>query len=230
METIQLGQHIVRFWDASSGRKDAPVIFLAQAEDSEHEWREILSYLEKTVCRLVGFESQQWNDAYSPWVSDTLFTGQEPFGGQGEQTLQWLKEAAVPAAEKYFSIRGERYRRAVAGYSLAGLFALWAFYTSGNFTGCASCSGSLWYQGWLEFITRYKAPEESSVYLSLGRREEHTRNTVMAAVGECTRQTLQHLQKDSSVKCCELEWHPGGHFQDTSWRSARGIQWLSQHL
>lgn len=72
METIQLGQHIVRFWDASSGRKDAPVIFLAQAEDSEHEWREILSYLEKTVCRLVGFESQQWNDAYSPWVSDTL--------------------------------------------------------------------------------------------------------------------------------------------------------------
>ena len=72
METIQLGQHIVRFWDASSGRKDAPVIFLAQAEDSEHEWREILSYLEKTVCRLVGFESQQWNDTYSPWVSDTL--------------------------------------------------------------------------------------------------------------------------------------------------------------
>lgn len=229
METIQLGQHTVRFWDASSARKDAPVIFLAQGENSGEEWKEITQCLEKAECRLVGFESKQWNDAYSPWASDTLFPGQESFGGQGKQTLQWLEEEAVPTAEKYFSIR-ETCRRAVAGYSLAGLFALWAFYTGGCFSGCASCSGSLWYPGWPEFITGHRAPRTSAVYLSLGRKEERTRNAVMAAVGERTRETLRQLQNDSSVECCELEWHPGGHFLDTSRRSARGIEWLSQHL
>ena len=43
-------------------------------------------------------------------------------------------------------------RRAICGYSLGGLFALYAFVNDEHFDACASISGSLWYQGWMGYL------------------------------------------------------------------------------
>lgn len=221
--------HIIRFWGAHEARPQAPVIFLAQGEDAQEEWTEIISLLKPGCCRLVGFESSQWNDAYSPWPGEAVFAGQDSFGGDGGETLRWLEETALKRAGEYYSLKSG-YPCAIAGYSLAGLFALWAFYHSGRFCGCASCSGSLWYHGWTQFLSGREAPEGSAVYLSLGCKEERSRNTALSSVGERTRETLTHLQMDPAIRRCVLEWNPGGHFQDHSRRIARGIEWLSESL
>ena len=45
-----------------------------------------------------------------------------------------------------------RFLPVIAGYSLAGLFALWAAWNSGYFRRVASVSGSLWYPGFTDYI------------------------------------------------------------------------------
>ena len=64
------------------------------------------------------------------------------------------------------------------------------------------------------------------VYLSLGDKEEHTKNPVMAAVGNHIRTLHSHLAK-SGIDCI-LEWNSGGHFKDADWRTARAFQWVME--
>ena len=119
--------------------------------------------------------------------------------------------------------------RMVGGYSLSGLFSLFAFYESRMFDGVASCSGSLWYPGWKEYAAGQKAAEGSCVYLSLGRKEEKTRNRKMAIVGDMTRWQYEQVQQNMNVHTCELTWHNGGHFTDVAHRIAQGFIWMIEH-
>ncbi len=65
-----------------------------------------------------------------------------------------------------------------------------------------------------------------SVYLSLGGKEEKTKNKVMAAVGDRTRAQERLLQEDSMVESVVLEWNAGGHFADAGKRLAKGVKWM----
>ena len=63
-----------------------------------------------------------------------------------------------------------------------------------------------------------------AVYLSLGDREEKTRNPVMARVGDAIREAYDHLQKAGTD--CVLEWNKGNHFKDADLRTAKAFAWL----
>ena len=65
-----------------------------------------------------------------------------------------------------------------------------------------------------------------SVYLSLGGKEEKTKNKVMAAVGDRTRAQEKILREDPMVESVILEWNAGGHFADAGKRLAKGIKWM----
>ena len=66
--------------------------------------------------------------------------------------------------------------RAIAGYSLAGLFALWAVFQTDVFDRAASVSGSLWYDGFTDYINSSVSPSGlRQIYLSLGDREKNAR-------------------------------------------------------
>ena len=65
------------------------------------------------------------------------------------------------------------------GYSMAGLFSLWAAYQTDAFAGVAAASPSIWFPDFLQYMKEHDIRTES-VYLSLGDREEKTRNPVMA--------------------------------------------------
>ena len=67
------------------------------------------------------------------------------------------------------------------------------------------------------------------MYLSLGRKEEKTRNRKMAVVGNMTRWQYEQVQKDLNVHACELIWHNGGRFADVDQRIAQGFIWLIEH-
>ena len=115
----------------------------------------------------------------------------------------------------------------IGGYSLAGFFALWASYQTLMFNGVAAVSPSVWYPDWMNYVETHK-PMTSSVYLSLGDREERTRNPVMARVGECIRK--QHELLATQGINTILEWNKGNHFQHTDERTANGFAWLINHI
>ena len=58
---------------------------------------------------------------------------------------------------------------------MAGLFSLWAAYQTDAFAGVAAASPSIWFPDFLQDMKEHGIRTES-VYLSLGDREEKTRN------------------------------------------------------
>ncbi len=111
----------------------------------------------------------------------------------------------------------------IGGYSLAGLFALWAAYQTDLFAGAAAASPSLWFPGFADYMKEH-ALKTSRVYLSLGDKEEKARNPVTAAVGDRVRAAYSLLKEQGAE--CVLEWNEGNHFKDADLRTARAFSWI----
>lgn len=162
--------------------------------------------------RLVAFVTDDWNNDLSPWEAPAVF-GKDGFGGGAEKTLQEIISYCDDKTKTYY----------IGGYSLAGLFALWAAYRTDVFTGVAAASPSVWFPGFTDHIGE-KKPGCERVYLSLGDKEEKTRNEVMSTVGAKIRLTYKLLS--SQGVDCVLEWNEGNHFKDPHIRTAKAFSWI----
>lgn len=168
---------------------------------------------------------KSWNDELSPWKSPAVW-GKESFGGKAADTLRFLTEQVIPALKQQFALP-ENVRIILGGYSLAGLFALWASTQTALFSGVAAASPSVWFPGWMEFEQQYPI-QAHRIYLSLGDKEEHTKNTVMATVGDNIRALHSRLAERGTD--CTLEWNIGGHFKDADLRTARAFRWAMEDM
>jgi hypothetical protein len=143
---------------------------------------------------------ESWNDALSPWEVPAVW-GKQGFGGKAADTLRFLTEQGMPTLKQQFEL-SENVKIILGGYSLAGLFALWASTQTHLFYGIAAASPSVWFPGWMEFEQQHPM-QTQRVYLSLGDKEEHTKSTVMAAVGDNIR--ALHSQLTARGVDCTLE-------------------------
>ncbi|MBR2823546.1 MAG: hypothetical protein IKE24_07675 [Clostridia bacterium] len=110
----------------------------------------------------------------------------------------------------------------IAGYSLAGLFALYALYRCDAFDRAASMSGSLWFPDFREYALTHAFPKRpEKIYLSLGDREAATRNPLLRSVQDNTEQLVSHYRELGLGVTWEL--NPGTHFTDPELRTAKGI-------
>ena len=114
----------------------------------------------------------------------------------------------------------------IGGYSLAGLFALWAVYQTDLFAGAAAASPSIWFPGFLDYMKEHEI-RTRNVYLSLGDREEKTRNPVMSQVGSCI--CSAHMLLEERGVRCTLEWNKGNHFKDPDLRTAKAFAWVIEN-
>lgn len=194
---------------------DGPLlVFLDDAETAE----KVLPAL--TRGSLLAFPAEDWDRELTPWPAPGLGKGREAFGGEGEAFLTKLlaaveeAKAALPAPPPAVGL---------FGYSLAGLFALWAGTRTEEFSLLASVSGSLWYDGWCEYLEAHPC-RAGRVYLSLGEREPKTKNPRMGRVGECAERTAALLRASGAET--RFEWNPGGHFNDPEGRTEKAIRWL----
>jgi len=177
-----------------------------------------------SICKLAGtdffliaLKVASWNDDLSPWKAPAVF-GNEDFGSGAEETLKEVLAELGPID------RNKNYL--IGGYSLAGLFALWSAYQTDVFSGVAAASPSIWFPGFLNCMKEHSL-QAGSVYLSLGDREEKTRNPVMSTVGNCIREAYEIL--DGAGVTCVLEWNKGNHFKEPDLRTAKAFAWVIQN-
>ena len=165
---------------------------------------------------LVAFMIKDWNQELTPWAAPAVF-GKVPFGSGAEKTLEFITSRLLPEVQENIP------HLILGGYSLAGLFALWAGYQTDKFDGIVAASPSVWFPKWIEYATDNK-PLAKSIYLSLGDKEEKTKNPVMAQVGNAIRRQNELMtgQMDNTI----LEWNPGNHFVDSEKRTAKGFAWV----
>ena len=205
-------------------RKQDPAFLLIQpidAREGEETAREADLIAEMTGRHflMAAFETKDWNRDLSPWPAPPAF-GKEPFGGEAERTLSYVREELLPDLRSRYGL-SETVPAVIGGYSLAGLFALWSVWRCRDFAAAAAASPSVWFPGWTGFAEA-SAPSARAVYLSLGDREERTKNRVMAAVGDCIRRTEKTLRERHGTPCV-LEWNEGNHFREPDRRTARAF-------
>ena len=183
------------------------------------EFEKIRELSGRSELGLTAVLVDNWNRDLSPWEAPPVF-GREGFGGGAQDTLEAVLTSVVPQIRTQ---AGKGAKLLLGGYSLAGLFAVWAACQTDVFRGIASASGSLWFPGFLDFMKGHPLQTEA-VYLSLGDKEEKTRNPVMRTVGDCVREAHAFLVERGMRTV--LEWNPGNHFKEPDLRMAKGFAWL----
>lgn len=233
MERIQIGDRTIRTHAFGEGI-GLPVVYCLMGDDLDTQLPEVAGALQPALdagdvrpFRITWCAPVDWNRDYTPWPAPPLFKKEAPFAGQAQGTLDFLRTAWMPQVQAAHGSPDTAQARALLGYSLGGLCALWMLHECALFGAGASCSGSLWYDGWDAYLQAHTVQAEGSrVYLSLGQAEERARNPRMAAVGDATRATHQKLSSDANVAETTLQWHEGGHFADVPARVAQALAWL----
>lgn len=211
------------------GDPDADICLVQMVDDHDMEYLQneydlIVGHYSAKKPLLVAVHVDDWNKDLSPWEAPAAF-GKESFGGGAENTLKYLTEELLPkiSEEHFKDKKGVEY--IIGGYSLAGLFALWASYRTDMFSGCAAVSPSVWFPGWMKYAEGHEIKADN-IYLSLGRKEPETRNSVMKTVGDCIIKQNGFLADKNHI----LEWNEGNHFKEPDVRTAKGFIWALKQL
>ena len=210
----------------SEHTEGAPVIYLPVVMGDGSDVYDRCRELDCPPFTLVAIGGLDWNRELSPWACDGTVRDAETFGGQASEFLDELLNRIIPKVES--SLPQPPAWRGVAGYSLAGLFSLWALWQTDVFGRAASASGSLWFPGFIDYVHEHTMPHTpNAVYLSLGKKETKTPNRMMRHVLEDTL-AMEELLIERGIPTT-MELNPGNHFAQTDLRMARGIHWILTH-
>ena len=198
---------------------------------------------------LVNIGVDLWEENFSPWCAPRVFAKGPNFGNGAQKTLETFINQVIPWAES--ELREPPAYRALVGYSLAGLFSLWAGVTQAGVSpqvarGCqpgaaapqfgasvatfqriGAVSGSFWFPGLLDYVEqqlRRGAVGLTYAYLSLGDRESRTPNPQIMHVRENAELLASKLESAGITSIFEL--NRGNHFQNVEGRIQKALDWL----
>ena len=215
------GKTVEIFTKTNSGNK-IPLVIL---HTFQGEGKEVFDKCAEIGCQnfaLAAIGNLNWNHDLSPWPTPNIGNNKYCFGGADEY-IKKLTNEIMPEIRAELGFEPEF--RAIAGYSLAGLFAIYTAYKTDIFSRVASVSGSLWFPGFTEFAeTNNFAKSPDLIYLSLGEAEAKTRDKNLAPVRKNT-EKLAEIYKSRSIPTI-FELNPGNHFTETVLRTAKGIKSL----
>lgn len=201
----------------------APAVWMNVFEGDGHEVREKLEELGAPDHTLVAVRPNDFDLDLSPWPAEAVFPGQPDFNGGAQAHLAELTEEVMPRV--LASLPGQPAWNGLAGYSMGGLFTLWASTKTDTFARFASGSGSVWYPDFLEYFREAEFPRiPDCVYLSLGGKEAKTRHPLMSQVEVRTQAIKEDLAKRGVP--VTFEKNPGNHFREPDLRMAKGIAWI----
>lgn len=193
---------------------------------------------------LVHIGVDLWEENFSPWCAPRVFAKGPNFGDGAQKTLDTLINHVIPWTES--ELTDPPTYRVLVGYSLAGLFSLWAGVSQQVARGCqpdataphvdapaatfqriGAVSGSFWFPGLLDYVDqqiRGGAVGLTHAYLSLGDREARTPNPQIMHVRENAELLASKLENAGITSTFEL--NRGNHFQNVEGRMQKALDWL----
>ena len=180
---------------------------------------------------LVNIGVDLWEENFSPWCAPRVFAKGPNFGDGAQKTLDTLINQVIPWAES--ELTDPPAYRMLVGYSLAGLFSLWAGLSQAcitpipTFQRIGAVSGSFWFPGLLDYVDqqlRGGAVSLTHAYLSLGDREARTPNPQIMHVRENAELLASRFESAGLTSMFEL--NRGNHFQNVEGRMQKALDWL----
>lgn len=196
-----------------------------------------------TGVSLVHIGVDLWEENFSPWCAPRVFAKGPNFGDGAQKTLDTLIKQVIPWAES--DLTEPPAYRVLVGYSLAGLFSLWAGVTQPDVSQLVACgcqpdivptptfqrigavSGSFWFPGLLDYVDQQLGKgvvNLTHAYLSLGDREARTPNPQIIHVRENAELLVSKLRDVGITSTFEL--NRGNHFQNVEGRMQKALNWL----
>ena len=211
------GKEATLYHSKSSG---SPLIIFNNYAGDGKSVMETAERLKEKDFSLLCVGNLNWDHDLTPWYCPPTSPNDTPYTGGADEYLKLLLDDILPECLK--RIDGMPSHISVAGYSLAGLFALYALYQTDVFASAASMSGSLWFPDFEKYVLSHEMKRKPDrLYLSLGDKEARTRNRYMKDVQENTEAIARHFRETGIDVTFEM--NPGNHFKDADLRSAKGI-------
>ena len=221
MQPFAIGSKTVSIFPSTE--PDIPIIYL---NTFSGDGQKIFETVQAAGCppfTLVAISDLDWNHDMVPWDSPPAFKNAEPCTGGADDYLRFLTEEIIPTAES--ELPGPPRWRGIAGYSLSGLFALYAICQTDLFSRVGSMSGSLWFPGMKEYIFSHKPKRQPDcIYFSLGDKESKTRTPILRGVRQNTEE-IQAFYQDKGIDTV-FKLNPGNHYDHVAERTAAGIAWM----
>lgn len=170
---------------------------------------------------VVIIKEVNWNDDMTPWEADGVFKKAKPFGGKAPVFLDKLTKQIIPEKEKALGI--DNAERTIVGVSLSGMFSVWSGFNTDAFTNIISISGSLWYDGFIDWMKdKTLSPSIKKVCMLLGEKEKNAGDKRMATVEDRTQTAAEIMRKNKASVTFELV--EGTHFSPIMPRLERGFE------
>lgn len=226
----------------------APVVYLLGdvADNSPVQIREGVS--------LVSVGVDLWEENFSPWCAPRVFAKGPNFGDGAQKTLDTLINQVIPWAES--ELTDPPAYRVLVGYSLAGLFSLWAGVSQpgvspqvargcqpGTATGSTGApaapqpaatfqrigavSGSFWFPGLLDYVDQQL--RGGAVGLT------HAHLSLGDREARTPNPQIMHVRENAELLASKLEsvgitstfeLNRGNHFQNVEGRMQKALDWL----
>ena len=225
-----------------------PVVYLLGdvADNSPVQIREGVS--------LVSVGVDLWEENFSPWCAPRVFAKGPNFGDGAQKTLDTLINQVIPWAES--ELTEPPAYRVLVGYSLAGLFSLWAGVTQAGapqqvargcqpddvssqpgaprvdapvatFQRIGAVSGSFWFPGLLDYVNQ----QLNGGVVGLTH--------AYLSLGDREERTpnpqIMHVRENAELLASKLEnagisstfeLNRGNHFQNVEGRMQKALDWL----
>lgn len=229
-----------------------PVIYVNGEIPTQEILKEIVGSGIRPDFILLAVKPASWNDDFTPWSSPAFRKGEMPPQGKANDYIARLSGQIKPYIDAVYRTKPEPEHTALLGYSLGGLTAVYSLYQTDRFGVVGSLSGSLWYDGFCDYMDRAKLLRTNvSIYLSLGKKEKLSRNPRMGQVADCTQRVREILMRqiDADPQAWQVdkqggeyrpynrqpgegyssrvyfEWNEGGHFHELEKRFAKAVLW-----
>lgn len=192
--------------------ESAPVLYLFSPPD-------VLKKFAQCGWTVVLITLTSWERDLTPWPAKAVFRGQPDFSGGARRFLRMLTEKIIPVVEEDLQPAA----RAIAGYSLAGLFSVFAALETKLFDAVASVSGSMWYPGFADYVDQLETAPRAA-YFSVGDRERMGRNAAFHSIEEDTKRVAKILNGRGTKVI--FETNRGNHFDDPEGRMLKALEWI----
>ena len=203
---------------------------------------------------LVNIGVDLWEENFSPWCAPRVFAKGPNFGDGAQKTLDTFINQVIPWAES--ELREPPAYRALVGYSLAGLFSLWAGVTqagvspqvargmspqvargsqpgaaapqpAATFQRIGAVSGSFWFPGLLDYVDQ----QLSGGVVGL----THAYLSLGDREARTPNPQIMHVRENAELLASKLEnagitstfeLNRGNHFQNVEGRMQKALDWL----
>lgn len=206
-----------------STKPGSPVIYLNTFSNAVNSVYKNLLALNCPDFSLVAISKLKWDHDMTPWYMGPISKHDTPCTGGADDYIKLLLEEIMPRAEQ--EMPGTPVWRGIAGYSLAGLFAVYSLYKTDVFSRVASMSGSLWFDGIKAYIFSHEMSRKPDcMYFSLGDKESSTDNPILNVVQHNTEEIEAFYRANGIDTTFVL--NSGNHYQACNQRTAAGIAWI----